>query len=223
MELVHTLNRGVDKRVIFLDDRDRFRFIHDLYEFNDQDRTNTNFYYFQKSHDIACREINRKPRKLLVDIHAFCLMPNHYHLLLSPRIQNGISLFMKKLNMGFAKYFNQKYERTGTLFEGRFHSAAVTNESHLIHLPYYIHLNPLDLVTPTWRQRKIDNPDRAIAFLENYRWSSYLDYIGKKNFPSVTNRNFLLEILGDVDNYKRETIEWIQKMDYDAIKELLLE
>ncbi|MEK7077754.1 MAG: transposase, partial [Patescibacteria group bacterium] len=108
MELVHVLNRGVDKRTIFLDDEDRFRFIHDLFEFNDQGRVNNVFYLFNKYNDIASHYIERK-RKLLVDIHAFCLMPNHYHLLLSPRVDDGIVKFMKKLGIGYAKYFNIKY------------------------------------------------------------------------------------------------------------------
>lgn len=226
MELFHTLNRGVDKRTIFLDDSDRFRFVHNLFEFNDQNRVEARN-IFNKSaksefSDIACQK-DYRPRKLLVDVHAFCLMSNHYHLLLSAKVENGVSRFMKKLNMGFSKYFNQKYKRTGTLFEGRYRSVAVVKEAHLIHLPYYIHLNPLDLVTPTWRERRLDNPDKAIEFLENYRWSSYLDYIGKKNFPSVTNRNFLLNFLGNPVNYKKETIRWIKEMDYSGISKLTLE
>lgn len=225
MELFHVLNRGVDKRKIFLDEKDYFRFIHDLYEFNDQDPVISNFYHFQKSHVIARREgeTERKIRKLLVDIHVFCLMPNHYHLLVSSRVENGISRFMKKLNMGYARYFNEKYERTGALFEGRFKSVPIKNESHFTHIPYYIHLNPLDLITPTWRERRLDNPDKAIKFLESYRWSSYLDYIGKKNFPSVINKSFLAEVLNSSAGYKKETTEWIRAMDYSTFKGLTLE
>ena len=111
MELVHTLNRGVDKRTIFLDDQDRFRFVHDLFEMNDQDWVSNNTRNFKKLKDIASPSITRKKRKLLVDIHVFCLMPNHYHLLLSPKIENGIPRFMKKLNMAYAKYFNERYEK----------------------------------------------------------------------------------------------------------------
>lgn len=225
MELFHVLNRGVDKRKIFMDDKDYFRFIHDLYEFNDQDPVISNFYHFQKSHVIARREgeTERKIRKLLVDIHVFCLMPNHYHLLVSSRVENGISRFMKKLNMGYARYFNEKYERTGALFEGRFKSVPIKNESHFTHIPYYIHLNPLDLITPTWRERRLDNPDKAIKFLESYRWSSYLDYIGKKNFPSVINKSFLAEVLNSSAGYKKETTEWIRAMDYSTFEGLTLE
>lgn len=124
--------------------------------------------------DIASRANDGKEhRELLVNIHAFCLMPNHYHLLLTERIDGGISKFMKKVNMGYAKYFNQKYERKGALFEGRYKSILVKNDAHFIYLPYYIHLNPLDLIMPGWRKNKIYDYKKAIQFLENYRWSSF--------------------------------------------------
>ena len=220
MELFHVLNRGVDKRKIYLEDKDYFRFIHDLYEFNDKKKVLNVGWNFRQNIDVG-RQYDK--RELLVDIHAFCLMPNHYHLLLSPKVENGIPLFMKKVNGGFAKYFNLKYERTGTLFERRYKSVAVVSDGHLVRLPYYIHLNPLDLDSPEWRESKIANPSKAINFLENYRWSSFLDYIGKKNFPSVINKSFLKGVIGDVDNYKKETLEWVNKMDYPEIDNVFLE
>lgn len=223
MEIRHTLNRGVDKRVIFLDDQDKFRFVHDLFEFNDEEWVNTTFYRFNKFNDIASRNIKRRPRKLLVDIHAFCLMPNHYHLLLSPRIEGGIPLFMKKLNMGYAKYFNEKYDRSGALFEGRYKSVLVTKEAHFIHLPYYIHFNPLDLEMPGWRDGEIKNYKAAIGFLENYRWSSHLDYLGKKNFPSVTNRELLLEFFGGHKEYRKRIEEWLHDIDLELVSAIALE
>src|SRR3989344_2967232 len=151
MELFHTLNRGVDKRQIFLDDRDYLRFIHNLYEFNDEDRVLDVGYRFKQSSDTVNQIKVNKKRKLLVDIHCFCLMGNHYHLLLSPRVENGIFLFMKKLNMGYAKYFNNRYKRKGALFEGRYKSVPITTEDHFVHIPHYIHMNPLDFVSPEWR------------------------------------------------------------------------
>ncbi len=227
MELIHTLSRGVDKRDIFLDDNDRFRFIHDLFEFNNQENTVNNFYFFNKSNksiDIASRYIKKaEPRKLLVSIHAFCLMKNHYHLLLSPKIEGAISKFMKKLNIGYSKYFNTKYKRTGALFEGRYKSVIIENEAHFIHIPFYIHLNPLDFEFPQWRDRELKKYKEAIKFLDNYRWSSYFDYIGKKNFPSVTQRDFLLEFFGGSEKYKKNTEQWLKDMDLENLKDTVLE
>jgi len=228
MRVVHVLSRGVDKRKIFLDKQDHLRFIHDLFEFNDQESANNVFYRFNKqSNDIVSHYIGRrkndKKRNLLVDVHAFCLMPNHYHLLLSPKTEGGVSTFMRKLNVGYAKYFNQKHKRTGALFEGRYKSVLVNNEKHFLHLPYYIHLNPLDLVSPAWRQRELKNYKSALNFLEKYRWSSFLDYIGRKNFPSVTQRGFLLDFFGGPDNFHRDIIQWLKEIDLEPIKRLTLE
>ncbi len=202
MEIYHVLNRGVDKRQIFTDKQDHLRFIHDLYEFNDQERTELNFYKFRDyGTNGQFPKTSKKPRKLLVDILAFCLMPNHYHLMLSPRIEKGISQFMKKLNAGYAKYFNQKYDRVGALFQGRYKKIMVTDNAHFLHLPFYIHFNPLDLSHPEWRGNKISDPKGALEFLKSYRWSSHLDYLGVKNFPSVLNKKPLREVLGDSNGY----------------------
>lgn len=226
-DIYHILNRGVDKRKIFLDKQDYFRFIHDLFEFNDNRRIGTAFHSFQKfggeNNDLVSRNINRKPRSILVEIHAFCLIPNHYHLLLSPKIEDGISKFLRKLDMGYAKYFNQKHQRKGTLFEGRYKSILVTDEPHFYHLPYYIHLNPLDIDFPEWREGRLKNYNKAMEFLDNYRWSSHLDYCGKNNFPSITSREFLLEVFGGVEKYRKNVEQWLKNLKIDTIKELILE
>ena len=201
-DFYHTLNRGVDKRQIFLDNQDYLRFIHNLYELNNEDRVETTFHSFKEDPnltDIA----SRKQRKLLVDVHAFCLMPNHYHLLLSPKKEGGVSKFMTKVNIGYAKYFNEKYQRVGALFQGRYKQITVTDETHLLHLPFYIHFNPLDLSHPEWRDNKISDPKGALEFLKSYRWSSHLDYLGVKNFPSVLTMGPLKDIFGKNDDYKK--------------------
>lgn len=193
--IYHIMSRGVDKRVIFQENRDYLRFIHGLFEFNDARSKNNIGFHFQhqpKTIDIASRYIDSSQRNLLVNLHAFCLMPNHYHLLASPIKENGIVTFMKKLNIGYAKYFNIKYDRKGTLFESRYKSVVVEDEPHFVHIPYYIHCNPLDLMAPEWRERKLVDPSETMKFLENYPWSSHRDYLGKENFPFVTQRQLLL-------------------------------
>jgi putative transposase len=150
-------------------------------------------------------------------------MPNHYHLLLTPRVEGGVTKFMQKLNMGYAKYFNQKYERVGALFQGRFKSVPVVHEAHFLHLPFYIHFNPLDLFLPSWRERKIKDYQSALDFLGSYRWSSHLDYFGKKNFPSVTNRELLLDFFEGIEGYQKRTKEWLQEIDLELLKGRTLE
>lgn len=224
--IYHVINRGVDKRPIVMDDEDRFRFIHDLFEFNDTKPINNGTYLFHQNPKVIARpyiEVERKPREFLVEILAFCLMPNHYHLLLRPRFDGAVSVFMKRLNMGFSRYFNEKYERAGALFQGRFKGIQIVEEAHFVHLPYYIHFNPLDLKTPEWRKRELKNPATAIRFLEEYRWSSHLDYLGKKNFPSVTQREFLLDFFGGTKGYEDRVKSWLENLDLDGLKQISLE
>jgi len=199
MDFFHVLNRGVEKRKIVLDDRDRGRFIHDLWTFNDANAS-LNFLHHARYEQLA----KRTP---LVFIHAFCLMGNHYHLLLSERVERGISLFMQKLNMGYTKYFNEKYERVGTLWQGKYKKIAIERDAHFNYIPYYIHLNPLDLSFPEWREGNVKNPKKALALLRDYRWSSHLDYLGIKNFPSVTERSEILHLKPSA--YERELISII--------------
>ena len=196
MELSHVLNRGVDKRQVFSDDRDRARFLHDLFVFNDQQPV---IHYKRPE-----RKSENRARKLLVHIHAFCLMPNHYHLLLSPVAENGIPLFMKKLSMGYTKYFNERHGRSGALWQGKYKRIPIERDSHFLYIPYYIHLNALDLSYPEWRNGKVRDVRGALKYLNSYRWSSHPDYNEIKNFPSITQREFLSSLLGTKKNYEKE-------------------
>jgi len=226
MTFYHILSRGVDKRKIFLNDEDYLRGIHDLFEFNDVEPVNNLTYFFRReSKDVRRPYINveRRRRKLLVKIHVFSLMPNHYHLLLSAVVGNGIPLFMKKFNGGYARYFNEKYKRKGGLFETKYKKVIIKDEAHFIHLPYYMHLNCLDLIAPEWRERRLSNFTKAIEFLDSYRWSSHLDYAGKKNFPSVTQREFLLEFFGGHEQYKRGITKWLKELSLEDMDDLTLE
>ena len=220
--IYHIYNRGIEKRDIFMEDLDYFRFIHDLFEFNDQAPAGkfSQFSQAQKQKQSEAGLPSVKPRKLLVEILAFALMPNHFHLLIRQKEKKGIVKFMQKLGTGYTMYFNQKYERVGSLFQGRFKAVAVLKEKHLLYLPFYIHLNCLDLIEPDWRNGKIENFKKAIKFFESYRWSSYLDYIGKKNFSSVTQRQFLLKCLGGEKKYKESTVEWLKEMNKEKLKEI---
>ena len=79
------------------------------------------------------------------------------------------------------------------------------------------------MLEPEWRMGKIKNYKKAAEFLESYRWSSHLDYTGQKNFPSVTQREFLLKIFGGPENYEKEVVGWLKEMDLSGMKKLTLE
>lgn len=207
MEFWHLIGRGVEKRDIVLDDTDRVRFIHDLYVFNDNNPT-PNFI-------LKNRQLE-KPRDLLVHLHAFCLMNNHYHLLVSEIAEGGIPLFMKKLNMGYAKYFNERYKRSGALWQGKYRKVQIARNAHFMYVPFYIHLNPLDYILPEWRRGEVRSVHKALQHLKRYRWSSHLDYLGEKNFPSVITQKELKGLLGDRKSYEQQIKQIIQNEELAA-------
>ncbi len=230
-EIYHIYNRGVDKRNVFLDDFDHLRFIHDLFEFNDiaaapsinarVGRQKSEYIMASdliKYVEVRLPHIKRKPRKLLVEILCFCLMDNHFHLMIRPLVEGGVTKFMRKLGTGYTNYFNLKYERAGALFQGKFKAVHLKDDAHFLYLPFYIHFNSLDFKFPEWREGKLRNPKAAIEYLKNYRWSSLPDYIGTKNFPSVTQRDFLNTTLGEPDKHKKAVEKWLKNMDLSTIE-----
>jgi len=220
----HVYNRGADKRRIFQEQGDYQRFIHDLFEFNDESvAINILRRFNPKTEGSPTSYQIRKPRKLLVDIVSFCLMPNHYHLLLKQRKDHGISKFIQKLGTGYTHYFNQKYERSGVLFQGKFKAIHITSDEYLTHLSRYIHLNPLELKYPEYKEKGVKNWSEAATYLTSYRWSSYLDYIGIPSYPSVTQRNFLSLYFNDNPmKYEKFVREWTTK-SFNKISDFSLE
>ncbi|HEY4527194.1 MAG TPA: hypothetical protein VJK53_05130 [Candidatus Paceibacterota bacterium] len=205
MELHHVLNRGVEKRNIFMNSADYARFVHDLYEFNDPapapEYSRRDNVGFTKSH-------TREP---IVDIHGWTLMRNHYHLVLSERVEGGLSFFCRKLNVGYANYFNEKYERSGSLFQGRTKKILIESDAHFLYILHYVHLNPLDYLegAGAWRHGQIENYERALAHLSSYKWSSYSDYCGRKNFPSVIQTDLFADVFG---NYEQTLGRYLKGM-----------
>lgn len=215
MELYHLLNRGVEKRDIFLDDGDRIRFVHDLWEFNTSQPANNTT---RRMNDIVSRSSSER----LVEIHGWCLMNNHYHLLVSETRDGGVTQFIRKLNIGYAKFFNEKYKRTGFLFQGRTKKIPIQRDAHFQHILHYIHLNPLDFLSTasSWRQQKITNSKEALEYLDTYRWSSYLDYCGKKNFPSLLSMELFAEIF---PNYRQTIAAYLHDTELESMNTADLE
>lgn len=219
MELFHVFNRGVEKRDIFMDDRDRFRFAHGLLLFNTAKPANNTTYLLESDNDFVNRYAERER---IVDIHAWCLMKNHYHLLLSERMEGGLTLFLRKLNVGYANYFNEKYRREGSLFQGRTKKVRVNSEAFFLHIANYVHFNPLDYFPSgrSWRTRSLASPDAAHQYLMKYRWSSYPDYCGKKNFPSILTTGLFGE---KPQKFKRHIFDYVGVNHVDLPRQLILE
>ena len=216
MGLFHVLNRGVEKRRLFMDDQDHARFVHDLYEFNDK----------KPAPEFSRRPmwdfVNPTLRERIVDIHGWCLMDNHYHLLLSERVEGGMTKFLRKLNVGYANYFNERYTRSGTLFQGRTKKIRIERDAHFLYILHYIHLNPLDQLqgAKKWREGEVASAQKALEYLDSYRWSSYLDYCGTKNFPSVITTKLFRDVLGDMQS---ATKSFLEDIELETVRPLLLE
>lgn len=125
-------------------------------------------------------------------IHAYCLMSNHYHLLLETPSAN-LSKIMQHINGAYTNYFNAKRKRVGHLFQGRFKAIVIEADTYLLNLSRYIHLNPV-------RAKIVISPDE-------YAWSSYLNYIGTRKCPDWLTTDFVLERLGVVAGSYREFTE----------------
>lgn len=195
-EFYHIYNRGNNKQLIFHDDADRHRFVKLLYTANS--KKNLVVRNFSKT----VYQLERGER--LVSIGAYCLMPNHFHILITQKNNGDITKFMHKLGTAYSMYYNNKYVRTGKLFEGKFKSEYANSDQYLKYLFSYIHLNPLKIMDSDWKNKDVSR--ESVDFLENYRFSSYLDYLGKDrddkiildrvNFPNYfpTKLKFQTEI-----------------------------
>ena len=136
-----------------------------------------------------------------------------------------MTLFLRKLNVGYANYFNERYERKGTLFQGRTKKVLIERDAHFNYILHYIHLNPLDYLrgAEEWRVRSksgIKSAKASLNYLGEYRWSSYLDYTGKKNFPSILSTSLFKNAFG---NYEKTLAEYLGDAEQDLSPKLQLE
>lgn len=170
-EIYHVFNRGVEKRLIFLNKRDYARFI-DTTSYYRFLSCPMKFSYLKK---LASKEregvfrMLEEESKRLVDIFAFCLMPNHFHFLLKQLTDKGISKFIGKTTNGFSHYFNVRHDRSGHLFQGNFGAVRIEDDNQFIHVSRYIHLNPVTSYLMEMQD------------LIFYEYSSYREYMGKSS------------------------------------------
>lgn len=160
----HIYNRGVEKRTIFLEERDYLRFLEtlDFYRKSPQPMKLSDYRRLKES----IKQIENQ--KELVKIFSYCLMPNHFHLLVKQLQEGGISTFLRKISDSYTRYFNTKYDRVGALFQGVFKAKLIESDEYLLQLSKYIHRNPLPL--EKWEAR-------------NYPYSSYSYYLSEEQHP----------------------------------------
>lgn len=137
----------------------------------------------------------------LVDIVGFCLMPNHFHLLLRERVDGNISRFMHRILVSYSKYFNLRRERRGHVFERTFNSKYLNDDNYLLRALAYVHLNPKDL--NSWKRKE-----------QNYEWSSFQDYAGENRWGKLLDTGSVFEYFENNKNALRRFIETARKDDY---------
>jgi len=207
-EIYHVYNRGTEKRSVFITQKDYERFLALLHFCNSTKQTQIG-----NMRDMTLAELLSLDKgEPLVDIAAYCLMPNHFHLLLRQRKEGGISKFMQKLVTGYTMYFNVKNDRTGALFQGKYKSKHAGEDRYLKYLMAYIHLNPHKLA-----QDKISRFDLDKE-LESYRYSSYAEYAGEIRPQSVlVTKDALPLYFPTPKDFIKELQEWLSYPAKDSL------
>ena len=228
-ELYHICNRGVANLKIFNDAKDYLHFLLGLKEFNTPKNIDIRILFHLRKHKI--KPINEAdPKHPLVDIAAYCLMSNHFHLILRQRVENGMVLFMQKLGTGFSMYINKRHKISGHLFQGKFQATHITSGDQLLYTSAYIHLNPVkkredQLLTMKMTEEQIK---RAIA----YPWSTLgeymLNFINPASLPielkwaKPTIDKHIIESMLNNAPYKRYLLDlWGKKSFVELDKKML--
>ena len=151
----------------------------------------------------------------VISLQAYCLMPNHFHLLVYQTEPTGINYFMRSLATKYSMYFNRKYKRVGPLFQGTYKAVEITSEEQLIYLSKYIHRNPTDLL-----------PSGSLpeGYLEDYKYSSYGNYLQLFSQSWIKTEDILsyFSLVNKVKSY-RNFVEEVDESDVLRIKEVVLD
>ena len=207
-EFYHIYNRGSSRQTIYSTEADHSRFMALLYLAN-----GTSSFEFRNLDKDKLFDFDRGEQ--LVAIGAYCLMPNHFHILMTPLVEGGVTAFMRKLTTGYSMYFNKKNHRTGTLFEGRFKSEYVDNDNYLKYLFSYIHLNPVKLIQSDWQKAGIRNRGEVLQYLKDFQFSSYTDNSLVRPESAIINRENFPEYFANKKDYDKEMEEWLSFKEPD--------
>lgn len=203
-EYYHIYNRGNSKQKIFLDRKDYDRFLKLVFLCNSQE--DINFRDLLKSNDDV---FSFDRGDALVDVGAFCLMPNHFHLLIKEKSDGNISLFMQKLATAYVMYFNKKYNRTGSLFEGKFKSEHIDSDQYLKYIFSYIYLNPVKIIDSKWKTMGISDKTSALNFCKQYKYSSFHEPGKNKVVEHIVNSNAFPKYFNSYQEQELEIFEWL--------------
>ncbi|OGZ20195.1 MAG: hypothetical protein A2626_02535 [Candidatus Nealsonbacteria bacterium RIFCSPHIGHO2_01_FULL_38_55] len=226
----HIFNRGVDKRNIFESDSDMWRFLQALFLFNDEKSSLNLLYRLERdkgamNFNVLKKFFQEQGRNMdpLVRICADCLMPNHFHLLLEEIKENGISRFMHKVGTGYANFFNKKYDRVGSLFQGPYKAVMVEKDDYLQYLLAYINIiNPAQLIEPEIKEKGVVDIDKVLNFAETYQWSTHKYYLGKME-SIIINKGIFQNFFPTSEEYRDFSKKILLGKQYKSAGALFLE
>ncbi len=189
--IFHIYNRGNNKEKIFFDEQDYKAFLFRLglcLGFTEKELNIEKLLAMPYSR-IRITDVKKDNFKL----HAFCLMPNHFHFLIEQIEDIQISNLMLKLCTSYARYINKKYKRVGHIFQDQFKAITIENNSQLMWTSAYIHMNSV-------KDRIVKNPSE-------YRWSSYNDFASNRDLP-IVSKDLLIETFGNTESFIKETLNF---------------
>ena len=210
-EFFHVCNRGVDKRIVFMDEYDIRRFFQSMVEFNTIDPIGSLY----ENSFLRLGGSTAKLKKELVNIIAYCLNPNHFHLILEQLVDGGISEFMRRLSGGYTWYFNNKHKRSGSLFQGRFKAVHVDSNEYLLHVSAYVNLND--------RVHQLGGSTAKLVKSMS-SWGEYTD----KRIKGICEKDIILGQFKTIGAYKKFALSSLEsiverKAELRNIGEFLLE
>jgi putative transposase len=199
--IYHVFNRGLGKMEVFKDSEDYNIFLYYLRA-------------YLLPYEAAVKKYPNLPLRLQaknlsteVKLISFCIMPNHFHLLLKQTSKDGISKLLKQINNAYTLYFNNKYKRSGPLFNGKYKAVETKTNEQLIHIVRYIHLNPV----VAWI---VDNP-------KEYKWSSHTEYL---KGGDLCDKTLILKQFSTIVAYEKFILD---QKDYgkalEKIKHIIIE
>lgn len=202
-EFYHIYNRGVEKRIIFMDDHDRARFLRLLYLCN-----GTKPVVYRSTQNLPLGEIDVGEK--IVAIGAYCFMPNHFHLLVKEITEGGIVKFMSKLLTSYSMYFNKRHNRSGALFGGEFKSTYIDTDEYMKYMYSYIHLNPVKIIDSNWKVNGITDIPKVENYLRNYYFSSYQDYLGeKREYTRILDMSVFPNYFPEIKDAIESVTDWL--------------
>ena len=193
-EFYHVYNRGVDKKVVFPQEKDFDRFLESMELFNIKERVGN----LERQKDKSVKE-----KEKLVNFVAYCVNSNHFHFIITPLIENGVGKFMHKLCMGYSKYFNAKYHMSGTLFQGKFKAVHIDTDEYLLHLSAYVNLNDkahrqVGASRSSWNeysQNKVGGLCKKDIILERFKTKDRYVKFAKETLKDIIQRKLLAKEL----------------------------